>query len=72
MEGWLYRMEQMLNYYNIAPEQRVRVVAMHLQGSLLQWYLWLVKKNRGVPPWAMFERKITFIYRGRTVVGYSS
>lgn len=70
MEEWLYRTEQMLDYHNIAPEQRVRVAAMHLQGSPLQWYRWLVWTNKGVPPWGVFESKITSLYGGRTVAGY--
>lgn len=51
VEGWLYRTEQILDCYNIVPEQWVRVAATHLQGSPLQWYYWLVRTNKGVPPW---------------------
>lgn len=36
IKGWIYRIEQMLDYYYIAAEQRVRVAAMHVVGSLLQ------------------------------------
>lgn len=64
-------MEQMLDYYNISPDQRVRIAAMHLHGSPLQWYRWLVHTNKGVPPWGKSMSKITSLYGGRTVVEYS-
>lgn len=35
-KGWLYTMEQLLDYYQIAKEQKVRMAAMHLRGSSLQ------------------------------------
>lgn len=51
VEGWLYTMEQVLDYYQIAREQRVRMAAMHLRGSSLQWYRWLLRTSQGVPSW---------------------
>lgn len=55
VKGWLHRMEQMLDYYCVNPEQRVRMAAMHLVESPLQWYRWLMRRNKGVPTWAEFE-----------------
>lgn len=72
IEGWLYTMEQVLDFYQIEREQRVRMAAMHLHGSSLQWYRWLMRTGRGVPPWAELEKKLLNLYGGRTVAGYSS
>lgn len=72
VEGWLYTMEQVLNYYQIAKEQRVRMATMHLRGSSLQRYRWLMRTNKGVPPWKKFERKLLNLYGGRTLAGYAS
>lgn len=38
VKRWLYRKEQTLDYYSIAKDQKVKVEAMHLEGSPLQWY----------------------------------
>lgn len=38
------------------------MVAMHLQGSPLKWYWWLLETNHWVPLYWEFEKKIASIY----------
>lgn len=48
------------------------MAAMHLRGSSLQGYRWLLRTNKGVPPWPVFEKKLINLFGGRTVAGFSS
>lgn len=71
VEGWIYTMEQMLEFYNIALDQRVRVAAMHLKGSPLQWYRWLVRTNRGGSSMVGVREEHYVIVWGKNGDGYS-
>lgn len=65
-------MEQMLEYYNVNVEQRVCLAAMHLKGSPLQWYRWLLRSNKGLlPSWMELERGIISMYGRRSVMEHS-
>lgn len=69
---WLYVMEQVLEYYKTNMEQRLRFAAMYLNGSLLQWYRWLLRSSKGVlPSWVEFEKGIILKYGRLSVVEHS-
>ncbi|CAH9123102.1 unnamed protein product [Cuscuta epithymum] len=55
--GWIYQAEQYFDYYDVAPDRKVRLVSMHLEGLALQWYRWLLKR-RGPVTWDEFVRAI--------------
>lgn len=65
-------MEQMLDYYNIQSEQRVKVAAMHLEESPLQWYRWFLCTKRSPILWEEFETSIMAMYVEQIVSDYSS
>lgn len=68
VKGRIYRTEQMLDYYNIQGEQRVKVAAMHLEGSSLQWYRWLLRTKKTTLLWPEFEAGIVTMYDEQTVL----
>lgn len=44
---WLYRLEQLLDYFNIIAEQRVKMAVLYLENAPLAWYKWRVRTKEG-------------------------
>nr|GEZ11773.1 hypothetical protein [Tanacetum cinerariifolium] len=54
---WLFQAEQYFLFYNIAPHQRLPIVAFHLSGNALSWYKYLVN-NHLLTTWDTFTRDL--------------
>lgn len=63
-------MEQMLDYFNISPDQRVKIAAMHLEGAPLRWFRWLNCTKRTPLFWLEFEKGIVTLYDEKSVSSY--
>nr|GEZ59393.1 hypothetical protein [Tanacetum cinerariifolium] len=50
---WIFQAEQYFLFYNIAPHQRLPIVAFHLSGNALSWYKYLVN-NHLLTTWDTF------------------
>jgi hypothetical protein len=42
---WLFQAEQFFLFYNIAPENRLPMVAFYMKGEALGWYKWMFKNH---------------------------
>nr|GEV97814.1 retrotransposon Gag protein [Tanacetum cinerariifolium] len=54
---WLFQAEQYFLFYNIAPHQRLPIIAFYLSGNALSWYKYLVN-NHLVTTWDTFTRDL--------------
>ncbi|GKA18118.1 hypothetical protein Tco_0697955 [Tanacetum coccineum] len=54
---WLFQADQYFTFYNIAPPQRLSMVAFHLTGDALSWYKYLFN-NRLLTTWEAFTRAL--------------
>lgn len=69
VHGWLYRVEHLLDYYNAAADQQVRMAALHLDEKPLRWYRWLVRMRPLV--WEEFVRDLVSMYDTAAVVDFA-
>lgn len=51
--NWIFRVEQLLDYYEVPPDQRMRNAALYLEEEPLQWFRWWVKA-KGYTHWGEF------------------
>jgi hypothetical protein len=54
---WLFQAEQFFLFYNIAPENRLPMVAFYMKGEALGWYKWMFK-NHELTDWPSFSRAL--------------
>lgn len=44
--NWLFRAEQFFSYYGTPDSQRLTIVAVHFEGSMVPWFQMLQKSNQ--------------------------
>lgn len=54
-QGWLYRMEQLLDYFNITGDQRVKIAVIFLEEGSSDWYKWKPQSKGEFLSWDKFE-----------------
>lgn len=60
IKEWLYKCEQFFALDNTAPELKVRITSIHLEGSALQWHLNYMRSNFNIyPSWPQYISDIT-------------
>lgn len=62
VHGWLYRVEQLLEFFTMSLDQKVRMAALYLKGKPLRWYLWSVRLKGGPLEWHEFEKGFIEMY----------
>lgn len=71
IQGWLYRVEQLLAFFNYQRDQRVKMAAMYLKKRALGWYRWQVRlTKREYMTWTEFEQGLLDLYGKVEVVDY--
>lgn len=53
---WLYRAQQLMNFYNISHNLRVRMAALYLEEGPLEWYRGIVRATGKPLSWVEFEK----------------
>lgn len=56
VHGWLYCVEQLLEFYGASLDQKVRMTALYLEEKPLPWYRWVVREFGRSLEWHEFER----------------
>lgn len=70
VQGWVHRVEQLLDYFNIEVEQRVRMVALYLEDGLLVWYRWVLGSIGRPLSWCEFVYGLDAMYGKSATVDY--
>lgn len=70
VHGWLYRVEQLLEFYNTGLEQRVRMATLYLDEKPLQCYRWSVTVKGGPLEWEEFVRELISMYDPSFIINY--
>ncbi|XP_061375386.1 uncharacterized protein LOC133317533 [Gastrolobium bilobum] len=52
-QGWIFKIEQFFEFYNIDVEQKLRIAPIYFDGKALAWYQW-VRKNTNIASWEPF------------------
>lgn len=71
IHGWLYRVEQLLEFDNTSADQRVRMAALYLDEKPLQWYRWTMTNKGGPIDWEEFVRGLISIYDPSYTISYN-
>lgn len=71
MQGWMYRVEQLLEYYQIIGKQRVKITALHLEEAPLQWYKLTVRTKGKSLSWLEFEKGLISMYDSSAIKDYA-
>ena len=58
VQGWLYRVNQFFLLDQIAENQKVRLVSMHMFDKALNWHKQFVKRHGENVEWALYEREV--------------
>ncbi|KAF1865740.1 hypothetical protein Lal_00021740 [Lupinus albus] len=45
-QDWLFQAYQYFNLYQVAPNQRIELVAFSMKGDALSWYKWMFNNNQ--------------------------
>lgn len=70
IHGWLYRVEQLLEFYNTSPDKRVRMASLFLDEKPLQWYRWSVTEKGGPLEWDEFVQGLVSMYDPSHTISY--
>lgn len=55
--NWIFKAEQLFSYYSTPDEQRLTIVAVHMEGSVVPWYQ-MMQKAKLIPNWTTLSRAI--------------
>lgn len=64
-------MEQLLEFYGVSLDQKVRMAALYLEKKPLQWYRWSVSEKGGPLDWHEFERGLISLYDSTKTLEYA-
>lgn len=70
MQGWVYRVEQLLDYFNIGVERQVRMTALYLVEGPLAWYRWVIRSIGRPISWWEFINGLDAMYGKSPTVDY--
>nr|DAD17948.1 TPA_asm: hypothetical protein HUJ06_019411 [Nelumbo nucifera] len=54
---WIFRIQQYFDFVRTAEEQRLRIVAFHMEGIASEWFQWMSNNNL-LTGWADFLQQV--------------
>ncbi|XP_061341120.1 uncharacterized protein LOC133287507 [Gastrolobium bilobum] len=56
-QGWIYKINQFFDFYDMEEEQRLKIAPFYFEGKALKWYQWF-HKNSTIDSWPKFLQSL--------------